>query len=508
MRLAASSSPSSSFLATILALAVAASLSILSVGIAEASVVQPCPFSAGSDGFGAISNLKPTFAQHFAMTFGTNHVVLTTTSSGPSYVLYLCNSERPTVTAPSNALYLQVPINSVAVASDGIATFIERLNQRSSITSISPNLITSPCLEALAPASVAYNATEAPTGADVLFSSSITNLIASESTPLARAEWILFFDAFFGLQNAPFIFQNKIVAEYNCIRNKLAAYTGDKPTVAVAAVSDAGQFSTPDYEYWAKIISDLNTSPALVPSGSSVGFDDWSKLVAKADMLIDMSVISATDKPYSMSQWSKRYGLTKVTPGYNFIDGDLSGVFRPDGRTIGNGYDDFPQANYAQPELFLADLAYRLDVTFDKKFFPYWLRDLALDLVDPTEEKCTDRSKFAQFLSGDYCPANATYAPSIGRFNTGASGATPTPGNSSDGSDSGMSKGAVAGVVVAVILLATAVGAGAFIYVVRMRRSKVAAERKFFKMEDEFGPDNTSDDVRLTDASRWATVRQ
>ncbi|KAI9324651.1 hypothetical protein DFJ73DRAFT_784776, partial [Zopfochytrium polystomum] len=62
----------------------------------------------------------PTYAKNFAMAIENNYIVIKTAGAGPTYVLYLCNIAKPNVTVPDSSIFLQVPINNIAVSADGI----------------------------------------------------------------------------------------------------------------------------------------------------------------------------------------------------------------------------------------------------------------------------------------------------------------------------------------------------------------------------------------------------
>ncbi|KAI9324650.1 hypothetical protein DFJ73DRAFT_966218 [Zopfochytrium polystomum] len=363
---------------------------------------------------------------------------------------------------------------------------------------------------------IPYNSTALPDTADVLFGPTISNLINSEATPLARAEWIFFFDSFFGLRKAPTIFNN-ITQQYNCLRSKLAEYVGDDPVVTVISASDTpSNYSTPNRNYWYQLLIDLNVKPLLINNDSIIPLAVLTEFIPTADIFIDTSTITANDRPYTILQWTKRYGLTKTSPGYNFLDGDLSNILRTDGRTLPNGYDDFPQSANVQPELFLADLLYRLDATFNPAFTPYWLRNVAVDIAAAVNPPCENNATFVPYLNGKLCPDSAVYAPSFGRFAAGAGGAS----SSASGGSAGQSRNA--SVPIAVSLAAIIAVAAAVAGVVYLKKRGALptlrgvggtaggsgsgggrAQRKFYRMENGARDEPLIENVSLQDASTW-----
>ncbi|KAJ1561238.1 hypothetical protein HK405_004520 [Cladochytrium tenue] len=426
------------------------------------------------------------------MTFGTNYVILQTTSSsvGP-YVLYSCAlSSAPIISsAPVGATYLQVPLNATAISGDGLSGFVDRLGHRKYISHISAQLATSPCLAALGAASISYGATTTPSGADFLLGPAVTALVAAETHPLARAEWMYFVDAFYGLQSAPSVFA-AAETQYNCIAGKTSARTSDLPAVAVSAFNSASQlYYTPDSSYWSRLIVDAGANAIVMPAAGG-SFAEWAAAVADADALIDLT---PAGQPYTITGWSKNYnGLVKTSSGYQFLDGDQSTLFRPDARDV-ESYDAFPQARHAQPDLVAADLLYRLAVGFNPSMLPYYFRNLADDIVLPTTDTCADTSAgFNMYLSDQYCNSSSTYTPTIGRF---SSSATSTSTASSSSSSSGLTSVA-AGLVAAAAAVLIVVGAvllALFVVIPARRRARArhaaaASAGAFTKMsEDEEG---------------------
>ncbi|KAJ1568319.1 hypothetical protein HK405_002921, partial [Cladochytrium tenue] len=425
------------------------------------------------------------------MTFGTNYVILQTTSSsvGP-YVLYSCAlSSAPTISsAPAGATYLQVPLNATAISGDGLSGFVDRLGHRKYISHISAQLATSPCLAALGAASISYGATTTPSGADFLLGPAVTALVAAETHPLARAEWMYFVDAFYGLQSAPSVFA-AAEAQYNCIAGKTSARTSDLPAVAVSAFNSSSLlYYTPDSSYWSKLIVDAGATAIVMPAAGA-SFAQWAIAVADADALIDLT---PADLSYSITGWTKNYaGLVKTSSGYQFLQGDQSTLFRPDARDVVS-YDAFPQGRHAQPDLVLADLLYRLAVGFTPYMTPYYFRNLADEYVHATTEKCTDTSAaFTMLLSGQYCNSSSTYTPTIGRFSSSAA-ATTTAASSSPSSSSGLTPVAAGLITAAAAVLAVVAAVLLALFVViparrraRARDATAASAGAFAKMSDD-----------------------
>ncbi|KAJ3295295.1 hypothetical protein HDU79_009482 [Rhizoclosmatium sp. JEL0117] len=384
-----------------------------------------CPFSGTTDPFSTLQ-IPVQYAKLFSLSIAPYTATLTYGSS--TLVLSACNNPNP----PANSL--KVPVSFVSITGDSVLGFVERLGKLNTVSRIVKEVATSACALGLSQAALASNtsvssATFGSGGIDV------SALIAQEASPLARADWLTFFDAFYAFQgNSPSVLK-QIQTKYQCVAQKVTAYRntgGGLPTVLVAQadLSSNNIVAVSNPSFWRVILTDAGAIPQFAVDKST-----FLTLAKTADVLLEVTPDLGVN--FDIALFSKVYGLKSEDPGYPFLGGFNSQVWRYDRRTA-SGYDDYFQSGPSQPDILLQDL---LEI-WSPKYNPsasvtqsYFMRNIFYD------------ASYHQVMYSE-CPADASlvipavpctdsnkFLPSIGRFasnNAGGSG-----GGSSDGSTTG-----------------------------------------------------------------------
>ncbi|ORY42983.1 hypothetical protein BCR33DRAFT_766688 [Rhizoclosmatium globosum] len=391
-------------------LSFAAALSLSQLGCNAQS--SGCPLSSAP--FASVPSIK--YAKNFAVTGSTDYM-LTLKVGSQTITLSACNNPSGSVTGA-----ITVPVASVGVQQQTVTGFLQRLNKEAAITAIGASFATTPCSLSNASASGSSTVTFGSGAIDV------QTAIQSEQSALAQAEWIVFFDAFFAFTGQGTASFATTVNTYSCLKQKAASYVSSKAGVAgaqpVAVISAVDLSSntvvTPEpalTTFWKSILSDAGVVPLVASDVSS-----FQNLARTADFVVD--VTNEGTKSYDLALWSKIYSLNTETPGYYFLNGFNSFIFRFDKLVTTNGFDDFENSAPSQPETLLADIIGMLSSkTFDSKWAPTWARNLAYSAGYRTvSSNCP--SSFS--LSYSFCNTSP-FNPTIGRF-FNPTGTTPLPG--------------------------------------------------------------------------------
>ncbi|KAJ3004612.1 UNVERIFIED_CONTAM: hypothetical protein HDU68_004988 [Siphonaria sp. JEL0065] len=201
--------------------------------------------------------------------------------------------------------------------------------------------------------------------------------------------------------------------------------------------------------------------------------------------------------------------MNPATPGYNFLNGFKSQIWRFDAITA-KGHNDFYQSSPAQPELLLADTISILSGKyFGSNYNQQWVRDLAFS-AGYTQVSGTCPSTYTQYYNGTYCTDSNMFLPDFGRFyNPTGIQTNSIPVSTLAG---GVVGGIVGGVFVGLLLIAIAVwyigrkrtlagvdktGQSPFAWV-----RDVAAGRRFATLEEEGVTTGVNERIEITHASR------
>ncbi|ORY39194.1 hypothetical protein BCR33DRAFT_419387 [Rhizoclosmatium globosum] len=280
-----------------------AALSLVQVGTNAQS--SGCPLSSAP--FASVPSIK--YAQNFAVTGSTDYT-LTLKVGSQTITLSACNNPSGSVSGA-----ISVPVASVGVQQQAVTGFIQRLNKESAITAIGPSFATTPCSQSK-PASGSSTVTFGSGNGAI----DVQTAIQTEQSPLAQAEWIVFFDAFFGFTGQGQASLAKTVDTYSCLKQKAAAYVSSKAGVAGAqpvAVISAVDLSSNSVinpnsalaTYWKSILADAGAVPLVANDLAS-----FQNLAHTADFVVD--VTDEGTKSYDLALWSKIYGLKTVESGY------------------------------------------------------------------------------------------------------------------------------------------------------------------------------------------------
>ncbi|TPX30595.1 hypothetical protein SmJEL517_g05891 [Synchytrium microbalum] len=470
-----------------------------------------CPvtsYSASVDYFPSKYNI--TYAS-FSVGYQKSYVVLTDRLAANQYVLYLCNTPIPSSPAfQSNAVFVQIPVATVGVVDNGILAFLERLEENSSIAYIAnPAYVTSPCLTASIQAGTIKQLTSSATP-DVIFTSStssttpittsspiIITSYMSETSPLARAEWIKFLSTFYyedALGGSVFV---NMANMYTCHQ------TNRQQQFAVGAAkllwlrSDASGYTDPDFLYKQQLVNDAGASMLGLPTPSNSN-SALVEAMTQAQVFIDDTGIPLTTEQqgdpstYYMSNFYTSYGLvagSATTAAYPFLQNKQ--VWRPDRVVSSDGEFDWPTAYAAYPEVAIEDLIHILATTYQPQFTSLWFRNLATDSGYQTITSSQCASGGRTLVSS--CPVS----PPVVQPYAGSSPSTsPTTGGSSTSSpsSSGPSSSAIGGAVAALLILALALGAG--LYVWNKRQARIKANKNGgadIELEHNVGGATTTD---------------
>ncbi|KAJ3229098.1 hypothetical protein HDU81_005653 [Chytriomyces hyalinus] len=405
-------------------------LLVLAAGISQGTAQSTCPLGAAGPFAGmAVGPVALTYAKQFSLEI-VNAFTATVTVSGKQITLAACNG-------PASPSAIMVPVSSVSVQQTAVVGFLERLGKLSTVSSIDKQYATSDCALNL-PTTAASNAA-------VTFGSASGNVdvaaaILSEASPLAMAEWMLFFDAFYaGTGNGKTVFDG-VVSQYQCLAGKVQKYRdsneakyGTDPVVVISAsdFKSNAVIAPTNIPFWRTVFTDAGGVPVIVQDAST-----FASMAHNADAVFDATFEGATE--YNIKLWSTIHGgLTPTSRGYPFLNGFMSQVWRFDERAA-NGYDDFYQSSPAQPDLLLADLIQIFDSDFNTAYNPFWLRNLA-NSATYTQSKgsnCAGRTAFSQYFDGKLCPAR-DYVPNVGRLEKPASLPSSNTGGSSGSSNNG-----------------------------------------------------------------------
>ncbi|KAJ3383537.1 hypothetical protein HDU84_003552 [Entophlyctis sp. JEL0112] len=399
-------------------------LAILAASSASSVYAAVCPFASGVAPFASLST-SASYAQNFAVSVADSGYTLKLSVGSQNVVLAACNSPSP----PSGSI--SVPVQSLSIQQNAVLGYIERLGQRSSISSIGSDFATTPCALGITSSSTNASVTFGPTGVDV------ASAILSESSPLAMAEWIRFFDAFYGYQSNSTSIFNSIVSTYQCLTSKVSAFKNEnsRPLAVISSsnLTSNSVIAPAHSAFWLAILSDAGIVPQIASSVS-----EFQSLTHSANLVFDLTDSGSTE--YSLTLWESIYGVNSLTDGYPFLDGFKSQIWRFDKRSA-HGINDFFNSFPAQPDLLLGDIISILDSSFFSKTpvdgsVEYWARDLAYS-ASYTEVSSSDCSSSTIGLS---CPSSASFSPDIATFSTSSS--------SSSSSSSGVSAGSIVGGVV------------------------------------------------------------
>ncbi|KAJ3226946.1 hypothetical protein HDU78_010158 [Chytriomyces hyalinus] len=423
-----------------------------------------CPFAKDEKGpFEALTGTVLLHAKNFNIQITPYTAILTLGSK--TLVLEAC-SFAGAVTPGA----IVVPVASVSVMQDTVLPFIESLGQLSKVASIGKNLSTTACSMAAQPFTATAPVVFGPGGNDV------AGLIATEKSPLAMGEWLLFFDAFFGFQGGAPEKLKDIGAQYSCIQNQVAAYksssgqtSNNLPVVVISATDlSSNKIVTPaNAEFWRTLLRDAGASPQVASDGNT-----WAQMAKTADAVLD--VTNGNDVTYNFQKWQSVYNLTATSSGYPFIRGFSSQVWRLDKRTA-DEQDDFAQSFASQPALLLMDVLSIFSTSFNPQYKQYWVKSLANGDIytQVTAASCPNPPSLVLPLNGKYCDANTNkYAPTIGRFSnptgkpTGATGSVINP----SAGDSGWGAGQIAGVIILALVVFALFAFCALIYARRAQR--------------------------------------
>ncbi|KAI9328838.1 hypothetical protein BDR26DRAFT_873433 [Obelidium mucronatum] len=383
-----------------------------------------------------------SYAQNYKIAITPYTVTLTVGNT--TTVLQACNAPTKVGTA------ITVPVSSISINQDAVLGFVERLNKQSLIAAIGSQYATSSCTQ-----------TKPATGsAQISFGSSgidVSRAILSEQSPLAQGEWLLFFDAFFGFTGNSVQTFGSVVSQYKCLQGKVNAYKTANAAVANAlpiAVISAADLTTntvvapQNAKFWSTLLQDAGAVPLI--SGDSSSFQN---LAHAADLIFDTTVEGTVS--YDILLWNKIYGLNPQTPGYNFLNGFKSQIWRFD-HIADEGHNDFYQSSPAQPELLLADVISILSQKyFGVNFENQWTRNLAYSAgYKQVNQTCP--SAFTLYYNGAYCTDSNVFAPDFGRYYnpTGIPLANQVTVTTLAG---GVVGGIVGGVLVGLALIAVAV---------------------------------------------------
>ncbi|KAJ3410366.1 hypothetical protein HDV05_003844, partial [Chytridiales sp. JEL 0842] len=344
---------------------------------------------------------------------------------------------------------IQIPVSNVAVSGPGIITYLERVGARSTIRYADPSYLTSSCLE-----SARSTIRPLPAGTDdvdVNFGPDISAAIAKETSPLARGEWIKFFDAFYAFSGNSESEWTKMKTEYQCMQKS----TQNPVEVATVAVSKATlrqsgtyTFDTPDDDFWFTLLKDAGVVPKDLGRATDIPIDDWKRNVKDVDAVIDLTPPPA-DGPYNLTVWSGIHQLKTTNTEFNFLSTFNSFILRLDKRATTEGYDDFLQASYAQPDLLLAG-----------------------GNLSP-KVACKGLREWSMYLDNKYCSTNK-FDPTIGRYDNGANNPDSAPPSS----------GGVNPTVIFVIVGVVLAAAGVSVLFI-LRQSGPRNRRRFVKMPEE-----------------------
>ncbi|KAJ3280478.1 hypothetical protein HDU79_011690 [Rhizoclosmatium sp. JEL0117] len=367
-------------------LSFAAALSLSQLGCNAQS--SGCPLSSAP--FASVPSIK--YAKNFAVTGSTDYM-LTLKVGSQTITLSACNNPSGSVTGA-----ITVPVASVGVQQQTVTGFLQRLNKEAAITAIGASFATTPC--------------------------SLSNASASGSSTVTFGSGAI--DVQTAIQSTASFATT--VNTYSCLNQKAASYVSSKAGVAgaqpVAVISAVDLSSntvvTPEpalTTFWKSILSDAGVVPLVASDVSS-----FQNLARTADFVVD--VTNEGTKSYDLALWSKIYSLNTETPGYYFLNGFNSFIFRFDKLVTTNGFDDFENSAPSQPETLLADIIGMISSkTFDSKWAPTWARNLAYSAGYRTvSSNCP--SSFS--LSYSFCNTSP-FNPTIGRF-FNPTGTTPLPG--------------------------------------------------------------------------------
>ncbi|KAJ3193218.1 hypothetical protein HK101_005211 [Irineochytrium annulatum] len=459
-----------------------------------------CPYTAGQWSPSNSSELQ--YAQNFKIQYHDNYLTLDVPSSSLKFLLYLCNINKPAEQA--GQISLQVPPSSdTVVSAPNILPYLHRLDLLSKVKYAPASALTNQCVAKLA----STNITTPPPPSDPVMafgdgsnSWNVSAAIASEANPLAAAEWITFFAAFYGPDVQAKAQQRfaDLKKTYTCLTEKAKAggvVIGNETAPVIGGYVNGGGnvWDPPNVAYWKQLAADAGASWLELGNGVNKTVADWKTTVSGVDLMLELTPVLG----YNEKTFENAYGIKPADHGPKFMNEFSSYVYRMD-RMVNGGFNDFPESHYAQPDLLLAEMMARLSPAYHKDFTPYWSSAVFVDEsgYPPVNLPCPTDNSFVEFLSGNYC-VDLIYAPSIGRFsNVGKVAGSPVPvnptatpvpstdptaGNGSSGSagSAGLGGGAIIGIVAVVLVVAAVVALG----VVMIRRKLPAGEgrRRFYK---------------------------
>ncbi|KAJ3330115.1 hypothetical protein HDU76_006408 [Blyttiomyces sp. JEL0837] len=449
----------------------AAATTIAFTTLAVSSLISPviaadtCPFANADDAAKHWSNNQDLWTFKYAknLNVSVNGHILTVSLPNQEILLYPCNTLAPTPPPNvKNPLIIQVPISSVSITSDGLAPFFDRLGHRQAIQYADPKYLTTGCLVSLSKSTSLLGKLGPADYQGVTFGTSgpnkvvdVAELIASETSALARAEWIKFFDMFFMMDSVSSQWKS-ITDTYSCITTAIKnSNVSPAPVIAVGRAVTPGsngvyKYDTPRFVFWNGILTDAGVSPVVF--GDPVDFDTWKSKVLNANVYVDLSVGEIS--PYGVAEFTKYYGgLTKTSTGVLWLNQDASNLFSLD-RIMVESSNDFLQSQYSQPELLLADLVHLIDSKFSPTFHKYWFRNLANGDANVTPDSCPSDGKFQMYLQGAYCASPTTpYQPNIINYNPSSS-----PDNNNNGGNGGSSGSSSNAIIITCVVLLVAAG--------------------------------------------------
>ncbi|KAJ3079364.1 hypothetical protein HK102_003832 [Quaeritorhiza haematococci] len=430
------------------------------------------------------STSKPphtAYASGFKVSYFNSYKVVEVTG-GNKYVLYMCNSPRPTVEGAT--AYVEIPVSKVGVTDLPVVGYMERLGVRQSIAYIQPLESATPaCIRVLSQQNAIVDSPARVTGSPVVAvfgtgAAGQTNTtfipvnaaITSEQTPLARGEWLKFVAAFYNLDGASQSQFQTIAAQYECsskyLRGNSFVSDNDKRKVAWVGRFD-NVWSMPDETFITNLISDAGG--IVVKHSAQNSMDEFHAHLRSADVVVDATPTG--NVIYGQKDFEQLAGLVGKGPeeGYNFMD--YGGALWRFDRLRNAMHDDYPVSAWSQPEIVLADLVHAINVTWNPSFRNVFFRNLANgdEYSSISNSSCTNvAAPFSPRGAGTTCLSLDGSKTGAGNGNTPVTVGPPTNGVA-----------IAVGVSVGVALLI--IGALVTFTILRKKRSLI---RKWYKMED------------------------
>jgi len=330
------------------------------------------------------------------------------------YVLHERGTDvRPARRAHPTAKFFEIPLRSVAVDETVGLTFLELLEERTTIKFVgSLQFVTSGCVRALVDQGLAETLESAFGGNATLRATQLASVDAliggnspnpdpksfafsstADPGPLHRAEWIEFFALFFNKEYEASVLFNSTVSRYECHKRAALFQRSNKVVAWIAEYDflDPIQYIVSTSDYKKQFVEDAG---GIFFEPSQTVYTDQQAFLAAisdVDLVIDEDYVFDSNQA-TLELFCTKYGISPcdATASQKFMkNGD---VWRVDGlKSAPTGGTDWFESSIPEPDVVLEDLINAFDPSLNPSHNRTWIRHVTTNEPVVIEEAtCAD----------------------------------------------------------------------------------------------------------------------